>query len=241
MKKEESALDGLWAEYARTRSSELRDRLFLHNLELIHQEVGRMLVHVPSSVEKGDLESAAAAGLLGAVERYEPSTGVPFAAFALKRIRGAIVDELRKMDLLGRDTRQRLVRIRRVEQELKAKGVEPEGEEIARLAGISHEEYLNVERAYHASRLGRMGPEESDEDGLPAAAALEDETPAEQAEKADLVNKVLEELSRREQLLVTLHYYEGLTLREISRVMGLSEGRISQMHAEMVARLRRRL
>jgi RNA polymerase sigma factor for flagellar operon FliA len=231
----------LWAEYAKTRASELRDRIFLDNLELIHQEVGRMLLHVPPTVEKGDLESAAASGLLGAVERYKPGTGVPFGAFALKRIHGAILDELRRMDLLGRDTRHRLGEIRQAEKSLREKGIEPTTEEITKITGLSTEEYYNVERAYHASRLGRLAPEESEEESVPQVAQPETETPAEEVEKADLVKKVLDELSQREQLLVTLHYYEGLTLREISRVMGVSEGRVSQIHTEMVTRLRRRL
>jgi RNA polymerase sigma factor for flagellar operon FliA len=236
--KEERAL---WEEYSKTRSPQLRDRIFLANLELIHQEVGRMLLHVPASVEKGDLESAAAGGLLSAVEHYRPATNVPFAAFALKRIRGAIMDELRRMDLLGRDTRHRLTQIRQAEEELRARGIEPTTEEIVRLTGLSTEEYLNVERAYHASRLGRLTPEEGDESNEPAIAEPQVQTPAEEVEKTDLVHRVLSELSEREQMLVTLHYYEGLTLREISRVMGLTEGRISQIHTEMVARLRRKL
>ena len=237
----EKASAKLWTEYAKNRATELRDRIFLDNLQLIHQEVGRMLLHVPPTVEKGDLESAAAAGLLSAVERYKPGTGVPFAAFAIRRIHGAIIDELRRMDLLGRDTRHRLGEIRQAEKTLREKGVEPTTEEITKLTGLSTEEYYNVERAYHASRLGRLEPEQADDETAPQVTQPDINTPAEEVEKADLVRKVLDELSQREQLLVTLHYYEGLTLREISRVMGVSEGRVSQIHAEMVSRLRRRL
>lgn len=133
------------------------------------------------------------------------------------------------------------MQIRHVEERLRAKGIEPTTEQIVRLTGLSTEEYLNVERAYHASRLGRLTPEEGGESNAPAIAAPQVQTPAEEVEKTDLVHRVLDELSEREQLLVTLHYYEGLTLREISRVMGVTEGRISQIHTEMVTRLRRKL
>jgi len=223
------------------RSSEVRDRIFLEHLQLIKQEVGGMLLHVPSSVEKGDLESAAAQGLLRAVELFDPNKGVPFEAYALQRIHGAILDELRRMDLLGRDTRQRLIKIREAEKQLRDKGKAPTTEDIVRITGLSTEEYYNVERAYHASRLGKILPEDSDENAAPPVAVSEIEDPADKVEKLDLIQKILDELSEREKLLVTLHYYEDMTLREISRVMGLSEGRISQIHAEMVSRLRRSL
>ncbi|MBN1807550.1 MAG: sigma-70 family RNA polymerase sigma factor [Planctomycetes bacterium] len=241
MSREADREEDLWAEYIGKRTPELRDRIFLGNIDLIKQEAGRMLLHVPPSVERCDLESAGASGLLGAVERYDPGFGVPFRAYAVKRIHGAMVDELRTLDLLGRDTRQRLAKIREAENELASRGMEPTAEEIARMTGLSVEEYHNVERAYHASRLGRILPEGVEENAVQPAAGGSGEDPADEAEKRDMVKKVMEDLSQREQLLVTLHYYEDMTLREISRVMGVSEGRVSQIHTELVARLRRRL
>lgn len=217
----------------------LRDRVFLENLEIVRNEVGRFLLHVPPAVERGDLEAAAAAGLLQALERYDPDSGVPFRFFAARRVRGAILDELRRMDLLGRDTRHRIEAIRQAERRLRNSGADPTAEEIARAAGISYDEYVDAELALHASQLARITPPADD---MPLAPIPSEAPPPHQAvENQELVNRALQLLSEREKVLVALHYYEGLTLREIARLMRLSEGRVSQIHADMLSRLRRKL
>lgn len=235
---DEESLLPLFRTFRRTNDVRLRDRLFLSTLEIVKTEAGRFLLHVPPVVERGDLEAAAAAGLLQAVERFDPESGVPFRYFASLRVRGAILDELRRMDLLGRDTRKRVEAIRAAEARLKNKGLKASDEAIAEEAGLSYEEYADAEMAFHASRLVQVTEED---DGAAVPVPWEGPLPADQVQNEELVGKAMENLSEREKALVTLHYYEGLTLREISRAMGLSEGRVSQIHSEMLRRLKRLL
>jgi RNA polymerase sigma factor for flagellar operon FliA len=243
----------LWREYGSTRNPAVRDRLILTYAPLVKYVAGRLGSGLPAHVEEADLVSYGLLGLIGAIDRFDPDREIKFETYAVSRIRGAIIDELRSLDWVPRSVRTRAREIERAIAELEAKlGRPPEDEEIAAKLGISEDEFreslADISRTSIAALDELWSP--SSASGGEAVAlidTIEDPLAAEpqaemaQTELREILAEAIARLPEREKLVVTLYYYEELTLREIGEVLGVTESRVSQLHTKAVLRLKSRL
>lgn len=212
-------------------------------LPLVKTTVGRMAMTIPSYISREELYSAGCVGLLSAVERYDPEREAKFTSYAITRIRGSILDELRHHDVLGRITRERVTRIHTAERELRNRDEDLSPESIAEEAGLSLDEYWDAEVGALATRRVSLNEMSDDAQGslqdmLPAK---RDADPGHALEMEEVVDLVEELFTEKEKMLVVLYYHEELTLKEIGVVMGVSESRVCQLHTAMVIRIRKEL
>jgi RNA polymerase sigma factor for flagellar operon FliA len=241
----------LWQEYRENRDKTVRDRLILTYAPLVKYVAGRLGSSLPAHVDEGDLVSYGLLGLIGAIERYDPDRDIKFETYAIARIRGAIIDELRALDWVPRSVRSRARQIERAIGELEAKlGRAPTDEEIAAKVGVTVDELDNsltdISRSSIAA-LDELWSVSGDGDQVSLLDTLEDDTIAQPAEVLDetetreALADAIARLPEREKLVVTLYYYEELTLREIGEVLGVTESRVSQLHTKAILRLKSRL
>ncbi|HEY6960930.1 MAG TPA: RNA polymerase sigma factor WhiG [Gaiellaceae bacterium] len=241
----------LWLEYRRTKDKALRDRLILTYAPLVKYVAGRLGSGLPAHVDEGDLVSYGLLGLIGAIERYDPGRDIKFETYAIARIKGAIIDELRALDWVPRSVRSRAREIERAIAELEAKlGVAPTDEQIAGKIGITVEELedslTDISRSSIAA-LDELWSVSGDGDQVSLLDTIEDTTgprPADildETETREALADAIARLPEREKLVVTLYYYEELTLREIGEVLGVTESRVSQLHTKAILRLKARI
>ena len=232
----------LWEEFARTGKG--RDELIMRYLPLIKYVVGRMAVTPPTGLDYEDILSFGVFGLLDAVDKFDPSKGFVFQTYAIPRIRGAILDELRKCDWFSRTGREKVQKYNRaMEKVLRDKG-EMSDEFIMQEMGINADEYYEVQelasRGYITS-LDDTTPMDDGEVSVEATLADDRETAADilddESDKQQLV-EAMQELPERERQMLSLYYYEGLTLKEIGTIMGVTESRVSQIHGKGLSMLR---
>ena len=241
----------LWQEYREKRDKAVRDRLILTYAPLVKYVAGRLGSSLPAHVDEGDLVSYGLLGLIGAIERYDPDRDIKFETYAIARIRGAIIDELRALDWVPRSVRSRARQIERAIGELEAKlGRAPTDEEIAAKVGVTVDELDNsltdISRSSIAA-LDELWSVSGDGDQVSLLDTLEDDSisqPSEvldETETREALADAIARLPEREKLVVTLYYYEELTLREIGEVLGVTESRVSQLHTKAILRLKSRL
>jgi RNA polymerase sigma factor for flagellar operon FliA len=241
----------LWLEFRRTQDKALRDRLILTYAPLVKYVAGRLGSGLPAHVDEGDLVSYGLLGLIGAIERYDPERDIKFETYAMARIKGAIIDELRALDWVPRSVRSRAREIERAIAELESRlGRAPSDEEIAQKIGISvdelEESLTDISRSSIAA-LDELWSASGEGDQISLLDTLEDTSgprPAEALDETELREALADAIARlpeREKLVVTLYYYEELTLREIGEVLGVTESRVSQLHTKAVLRLKARL
>jgi RNA polymerase sigma factor for flagellar operon FliA len=241
----------LWHEYREKRDKAVRDRLILTYAPLVKYVAGRLGSSLPAHVDEGDLVSYGLLGLIGAIERYDPDRDIKFETYAIARIRGAIIDELRALDWVPRSVRSRARQIERAIGELEAKlGRAPTDEEIAAKVGVTVDELdsslTDISRSSIAA-LDELWSVSGDGDQVSLLDTLEDDSisqPAEvldETETREALADAIARLPEREKLVVTLYYYEELTLREIGEVLGVTESRVSQLHTKAILRLKSRL
>jgi len=242
---------GLWREYRRTGAKELRDRLIVMYSPLVKYVAGRLGSGLPAHVDEGDLVSYGLLGLIGAIERYDPDRDIKFETYAIARIRGSIIDELRALDWVPRSVRSRAREIERAIAALEARlGRAPTDEEIASRVGITVEELeeslTDIARSSIAA-LDELWSVSGEGDQVSLLDTLEDPDSVRPAEALDetelreILGDAISRLPEREKLVITLYYYEELTLREIGEVLGVTESRISQLHTKAILRLKARL
>jgi RNA polymerase sigma factor for flagellar operon FliA len=241
----------LWLEFRRTKDKGVRDRLILTYAPLVKYVAGRLGSGLPAHVDEGDLVSYGLLGLIGAIERYDPGRDIKFETYAIARIKGAIIDELRALDWVPRSVRSRAREIERAITELEAKlGVAPTDEQIAAKVGITVEELedslTDISRSSIAA-LDELWSVSGEGDQVSLLDTIEDTTgprPADVLDETEMREALADAIARlpeREKLVVTLYYYEELTLREIGEVLGVTESRVSQLHTKAVLRLKARL
>ena len=229
----------------------MRDRLILTYAPLVKYVAGRLGSGLPAHIDEGDLISYGLLGLIGAIDRYDPTRDIKFETFAMLRIRGAIIDELRALDWVPRSVRSRAREIERAIRELEAKLERaPTDEEIAAKVGISVEELddslTDISRSSIAA-LDELWSVSGEGDQISLLDTLEDpsgDRPAEmldETETREILADAISRLPEREKLVVTLYYYEELTLREIGEVLGVTESRVSQLHTKAILRLKSRI
>ena len=244
--------NSLWRRYRADRDRALRDRLILTYAPLVKFVAGRLGSGLPAHVDEGDLVSYGLLGLIGAIERYDPDRDVKFETYAIARIKGSIIDELRAMDWVPRSVRARARDIERAIGELEARsGRAPSEEEIAAKLGVSLDELdenlLEISRSSIAALDELWTISSSGGDQVALIDTIEDTQGPEpqaalaQTEMREALGEAIARLPEREKLVVTLYYYEELTLREIGEVLGVTESRVSQLHTKAVLRLKARL
>ena len=242
----------LWREYRRSKDQHLRDRLILSYAPLVKYVAGRLGSGLPAHVDEGDLVSYGLLGLIGAIERYDPERDVKFETYAISRIKGSIIDELRAMDWVPRSVRARARDIERAIAELEARlGRAPTDEEIAGKLGVSQDELADsltdISRSSIAALDELWTVSSTGGDQIALIDTIEDtQGPDPQAslsetEMREAIADAIARLPEREKLVVTLYYYEELTLREIGEVLGVTESRVSQLHTKAILRLKARL
>ena len=241
----------LWRQFKRNGDRALRDRLILTYAPLVKYVAGRLGSGLPAHVEEGDLVSYGLLGLIGAIERFDPERDIKFETYAISRIKGSIIDELRSMDWVPRSVRARARDIERAIAELERKMMRaPNDEEIAGKLGITEEEFqeslLEISRSSIAA-LDELWTSSVSGDPVALIDTLEDPDAPEpqaamsQTELREARGEAIARLPEREKLVVTLYYYEELTLREIGEVLGVTESRVSQLHTKAILRLKARL
>ncbi len=242
----------LWQEFKRTGDRGLRDRLILTYAPLVKYVAGRLGSGLPAHVEEGDLVSYGLLGLIGAIERFDPDRDIKFETYAIARIKGSIIDELRSMDWVPRSVRARARDIERAIADLESRLTRaPTDEEIAAKLGITEEEFqdslLEISRSSIAALDELWASPGSGGDAVALIDTIEDPTAAEpqsamaHTEIREALGEAISRLPEREKLVVTLYYYEELTLREIGEVLGVTESRVSQLHTKAILRLKARL
>jgi len=217
-----------------------RDKLILDHVPLLKHIVGRMALDLPASIERDDLYGFGMVGLIGAADSWEPGRGLRFSTYAFPRIRGAILDELRRADFLPRGRREKVRELERVVSELEQRdGVAPQPEQIAAELGVSPEavdEILLSARSAATASLDE-GP------GFELLGLLSDprsSDPAGSAEFEELKARLVEAigaLPEQDKTVITLYYGEELLLREIAEVLEVTESRVSQIHTRALYRL----
>jgi RNA polymerase sigma factor for flagellar operon FliA len=241
----------LWQEYKRTRDQLLRDRLILTYAPLVKYVAGRLGSGLPAHVDEGDLVSYGLLGLIGAIERFDPDRDIKFETYAIARIKGAIIDELRSIDWVPRSVRAKARAVERayskLENELRRN---PQDGEVAKELGMTEDELGATLSQISFTGLVALdeliGAGNSERSGSTLGETLSDgaHNPVEAFEVdemkhllADLINRMPD----RERLVLTLYYYEALTLAEIGQVLGVTESRVCQIHTKAILQLRARL
>ncbi|HLX21121.1 MAG TPA: RNA polymerase sigma factor WhiG [Gaiellaceae bacterium] len=242
----------LWREYRSNGNPAIRDRLIVTYAPLVKYVAGRLGSGLPAHVDDEDLVSYGLLGLIGAIERFDPDRDVKFETYAIARIRGAIIDELRALDWVPRSVRSRARDIERAIAELESKlGRAPTDEEIAGKLGITDEELNESLSEISRSSIaaldelwtvsGSGGDQVALIDTIEDTEAPDPQGSLSQTELREAIADAIARLPEREKLVVTLYYYEELTLREIGEVLGVTESRVSQLHTKAVLRLKARL
>jgi RNA polymerase sigma factor for flagellar operon FliA len=242
----------LWRQYRRTKDQAVRDRLILTYAPLVKYVAGRLGSGLPAHVDEGDLVSYGLLGLIGAIERFDPDRDIKFETYAIARIKGSIIDELRAMDWVPRSVRARARDIERAIAELEAKlGRAPNDEEIAGKLGLTQDELdsslSEISRSSIAALDELWTVQGASGDQVALIDTIEDtQGPAptkalDQSEMKEMIADSISRLPEREKLVITLYYYEELTLREIGEVLGVTESRVSQLHTKAILRLKARL
>ncbi|MDB1089653.1 RNA polymerase sigma factor WhiG [Streptomyces sp. ACA25] len=247
-----ASLDELWRRYKCTGDERLREQLILHYSPLVKYVAGRVSVGLPANVEQADFVSSGVFGLIDAIEKFEPERAIKFETYAITRIRGAMIDELRALDWIPRSVRQKARAVERAYATLEASlRRTPSDSEVAAEMGIGLEELhgvfsqLSLANMVALEELLHAGGEDGDR--LTMMDTLEDtsaDNPVEVAEDRELrrlLARAVNTLPDREKTVVTLYYYEGLTLAEIGQVIGVTESRVSQIHTKSVLQLRAKL
>lgn len=224
----------LWGRYALERDQDTRDALIEQYAPLVKYVVDRLRIALSATLDRDDLLGYGTIGLIEAVDRYDPSRGVKFETYAIPRIRGAIIDAVRALDLIPRSARQRARVVEEAYRELFTEhGRMPTEDEVAAHLNMTTAELNQVIQDTACVMLPLHQPthdgETTLEDTLPDVDATE---PIEAAAHADLLQRLadaLDQLPERDRLIVSLYYYEELTMREISHILGITESRVSQL------------
>jgi RNA polymerase sigma factor for flagellar operon FliA len=245
----EVELRDLWRRYKGEGDAKARERLVVAYSPLVKFVAGRLGAGLPSHVEDADLISYGLMGLIGSIERFEPERGIKFETFAMTRIRGAIIDELRSLDWVPRSVRSRAREIEAAQSNLEhALQRAPTEEELAKKLGLSEEELQSslLEIAHSSvfalDELWTVSDSSGDQvsllDTISDPRADDPQESLASSEVKDRLTDAVASLPEREQLVVALYYYENLTLREIGEVLGVTESRVSQLHTKAVMRLK---
>ena len=246
---DETGRKKLLEEYAKTRSPETREKIILEYAPLVKVVAGRLSMYLGYSVEYEDMVSYGIFGLIDAIDKFDCFKEVKFETYASLRIRGAILDQIRRMDWIPRTIRQKQKRIETVIREVEqATGRSASDEEIASGLGITEEEYLEWQSQMKITGLVSLNEYMEQGSDVPReynrTTTSNFEAPEEKVEREELtkvLGEALKLLTEKEQKVITLYYYEELTLKEISNILEVSESRISQLHTRALQKMKTKM
>ena len=248
---DEKTEDELWLEFKKTRSPEIRDAFFRKYMTLVKYVAGKVAAGMPGNIEFDDLVGFGQFGLLDAINKYDPEKNVKFKTYAVTRIRGSMIDELRVLDWVPRSVRQKAREIEDAIVQVESRLGRPASDaEIADAMGISEEEFQQtVMRVSGTSVLSLddvwYSGDDSDHvsigDSIESPSSFNPDVIVEREEIRRVIIESIKELPKKEKMVLVLYYHEDLTFKEIGQVLNVSESRISQLHTKANMRLRAKL
>ena len=244
---EETRKDKLWKDYIKTRSEKLREQIIVEYVPLVKLVAGRLNMYLGYTVEYDDLVGYGIFGLIDAIDKFDYGKGIKFETYASLRIRGSILDQIRKMDWIPRSVRQKQKQMESAITKLeKEKGANVKDKDIAQELGISIEEYRNWEGLTNISNIASLDEfmEQGTENGVKEfrnTAYVEPEDAVDREEVKQMLMAAVDLLTEKERKVVLLYYYEDLTLKEVAQVLEVSESRISQLHSKALEKMKKQL
>lgn len=242
---DEASRAKLWKKYQETRSGEVREQIIIEYAPLVKIVAGKLSMYLGYNVEFDDLVGYGIFGLIDAIDKFDCTKDVKFETYASLRIRGAILDQIRKMDWIPRTLRQKQKKIEAAIQTIETEtNRTAQNDEIAKELGISEEELLNwqgqmkITNVISLDEYVEQGSEPSIHGGTGMTRFEQPETVVEVKELKDLLKESLNKLTEKERKVVLLYYYEELTLKEISLVLEVSESRVSQLHTRALQKMK---
>ena len=246
---DEAGRKKLWEEYAKAKSPEIREKIILEYAPLVKVVAGRLSMYLGYNVEYEDLVSYGIFGLIDAIDKFDFLKDVKFETYASLRIRGAILDQIRKMDWIPRTIRQKQKKIDAVIRDIEARyGRSATDEEVSSGLGITEEEYLDwqsqmkITNVVSLNEFLEQGSEVPNEASQSRSSQFDSpEEVLERDELKKMLTESLELLTQKERKVIVFYYYEDLTLKEISNILGVSESRISQLHTRALQKMRTKM
>ncbi|MGB5760220.1 MAG: RNA polymerase sigma factor WhiG [Acidimicrobiales bacterium] len=242
-------LDDAWTRFKRTGAQQERDELIVYYAPLVKYVASRIAAGLPQTVDQSDLVSYGMFGLIDAITKFDPERGFKFETYAISRIKGAVLDELRAIDWVPRSVRSKAKSVERAMSKLESKlHRAPTDDEIADELDISSDQLSGIYK--QISSLGMVALDEmlsfNGSESLTFGDTLADRregpvTTYERVEMRQLLADAINKMNEREKIVLTLYYYENLTLAEIGKVLGVTESRVCQIHTKAVLQLRSRL
>ena len=237
----------LWQDYNRTKDNKLREQIIVEYVPLVKLVAGKLNMYLGYTVDYDDLVSYGIFGLIDAIDKFDFDKNIKFETYASLRIRGSILDQIRKMDWIPRSVRQKQKQIESAVVSLeKEKGVNYTDRDIAERLGISIDEYRNWEGQTNISNIASL--DEFMEQGTDGSVKefrnttyIEPEESIDSDEVKKMIMEALELLTEKEKKVVLLYYYEDLTLKEVAKVLNVSESRISQLHSKALEKMKKHL
>lgn len=237
----------LWDDYRKKPSQELREQLIIEYSQLVKLVAGRLSMYLGHNVEYDDLVSYGIFGLIDAIDKFNLDKNVKFETYASLRIRGAILDQIRKMDWIPRTVRQRQRKMDEAIKQIEIRtGRAATDEELAKELGLSEEELcswqsqMKVTNVVSLNEFEENGPEPAMDTSRQAHFAQPEEVVEEEELKNTLLAS-LELLTEKERRVIELYYYEEMTLKEISQILEVSESRVSQLHTKGLLKMRKKM
>ncbi len=242
------AIDPIWFEYKTNNSIRHRQELMLKYTGLVKYVVRKMIKNYPQALEEGDLYQIGVLGLSEAIERFDPDYGIKFETYAIPRIKGSIIDELRKLDWIPRSLRAKLnsMRDKSIQLEQKFSGNYTD-DEMAYGLGIDVKNLNNWKKDYNSANLYSLDRPLDETNKQNLYDVIEDDSYIKADEKIEeeemkrILLRSIKKLPEKTRLAITLYYYEKLTFKEIGKILNVSESRISQIHSETMAKLKKEI
>ena len=239
----ENSISDVWKEYQETKAPNLREQLILEYAPIVKYVAGRLSLHLGQYMDFDDLTSYGIFGLIDAIDKFDMLKGVKFETYASLRIRGAIIDSIRSIDWVPRTLRQKNKNLEKVYSQLESElGRDPTEEELAKKLSLTMEEVRDLMRDSTLLSLVSLDDylEQNDDLNIDSDEGSP-ESYFNKQELREILIGAIEGLNVKERLVVTLHYYEELTLREISKILKVSESRVSQIHTKALTKMQNKL
>lgn len=237
----------IWEKYTKNPTQEMREQIIIEYAPLVKIVAGRLSMYLGGNVEYEDLVSYGVFGLIDAIDKFDTNKDVKFETYASLRIRGSILDQIRKMDWIPRTVRQRQRKIDEAIKSLEARtGKTPTDEMLAKELGVSGEELLSWQSQLKVTNVVSLNEfvESGNEPVMDAKGNFRFAQPEEviaETELKRMLKDAMQLLTEKEQKVILLYYYEDLTLKEISRVLEVSESRISQLHTKALQKMKKKM